>query len=166
MAHPKKLRAEVRRKYIDERQSIAIIATFANVSVGTIKRWKKEDQSNGKCWDRARAAITTTDRGKEDILVTLIEDFVVLFQASMDDIKTAKDLAAIDKAKMLTMLADSFSKTMSAAGKASPQLSKLGIAIDVIRTLSDFIQKEFPQHFETFVDILEPFGQILSVEYE
>ena len=166
MAHSKKLRADVRRKYIDDRQSIAAIAVFSGVSVGTIARWKKEDKAAGKCWDRARAAITTSDRGKEDILVKVIGDFVVLFQASMDELKVAEGLSSLEKAKILTMLADSFSKTMSAAGKVSPQLSKLGIAFNVIELLGNFIQKEHPQYFEPFLDILDSFKNILAVEFE
>lgn len=168
MAHSLETRQKVKQKYIYERQSIALIASMMHVSEGTITRWKKDDKANASDWDRARAAASIGGGGKEELLAAVIEDFVILFKSSIDEIKakSAADLSVTDKIKALTMLADSFSKTMSAAAKASPELNKLGVAQDVLQKLSDFIVDRFPQHGTAFLEILEPFGDVLAAEFE
>ncbi len=59
----------------------------------------------------------------------------------MDNLKSKECLlTAKEKVDALASLADAFAKTMKSAGMASPELSKLSIATDVIQLLGDFVR--------------------------
>jgi hypothetical protein len=88
-----------------------------------------------------------------------------MFQATMEQIQAAENMQPADKAKMMAALADSFNKMVNAAGKAAPNISKLGIATDVLRKFAEFIRASFPQHQQAFLEVLEPFGYEIAKAY-
>lgn len=162
MAHGADKKREVRKAYVFARQSAPMIAATLGVSEGTIRRWKREAREAGDDWDRARAANTLAGEGLDALVAQVVEDFVVLYQATIDDVKEEEGLKAEDRVKLLASLADAFNKTLASAGKASPKLSALGIANDVLRRLGEFVARRYPQHGAAILEILEPFAAELA----
>jgi transposase-like protein len=165
MAHPKKKRTQARSLYVHSRYALSVIALQLDVSTATIARWKAAAREGGDDWDIARSADMMAGEGFEKMVSDAVEQFTVMFQATMDGIQDDKDLKPGDKAKMMASLADSFNKMINSAGRAAPSLSKLGIATDVIQRLAAFVQSDFPGHNDAFLEILEPFGLELAQAY-
>ena len=165
MAYSIKQRSEVKKNYVHKLLPMTQAAKLANVPVNTARRWKDDALKNGDDWDKARAASALSSGGRDDLMKTIVNDYVICHQAIMESLKTDESMRAKDKVDALTSLADAFSKTMKSAGLASPELSKLSIANDIIQLLGDFVQKNFPQHIPAFIEILEPFGDEVSKNY-
>ena len=157
---------EARRLYVSVRQALPVIALNLSVSERTVSRWKAEAKRSGDDWDVARSASTLASDGMNALTTQLIEDYVIQHQAAIDALKTQENISAIDRAKTLASLSDSFIKTMNAAGRLSPEISKLGIAMDVVKLLGDFIHDSFPEYGSVFIEILEPFGEKLAQAYQ
>ncbi len=165
MAHSRETRATARSLYVHQRHAIPTIAVTLNVAAGTIARWKADARGRGDDWDIARSAATMAGEGFEKLVSDAVEGFTVMFQATMEQIQSAEDLAPSDKAKMMASLADSFNKMINSAGRASPNLSRLGIATEVLQRLAEFVREQFPMHQDAFLQILEPFGLELAKAY-
>lgn len=165
MAYSIKQRNEVKKNYVHKLLPMTQAAKLANVPVNTARRWKDEAFEKGDDWDKARAASALSSGGRDDLMKTIVNDFVICHQSIMESLKTDEHLTAKEKVDSLTSLADAFSKTMKAAGLASPELSKLSIANDIIQLLGDFVQQRFPQYVNVFIEILEPFGEEISKNY-
>lgn len=165
MAYGIRQRNEVKKNYVNRMLALTQAAKLVNVPIGTARRWKTEALARGDDWDEARAAAAITNGGRDDLMKTIINNFVVMYQATMESLQNAENMAPETKVASLASLADAFSKTMKSAGMASPELSRLAIANDIIQLLGDFVQNKFPQHIEAFLEILEPFGEEVSRSY-
>ncbi|MDD7908624.1 DUF1804 family protein [Pseudovibrio exalbescens] len=155
---------QARSKFIFERQAIPTIAFGLGVSESTIRRWKHAAKAAGDDWDAARSANMLAGDGLEAVVTSVVEDFVVLFQSSIEQIKQS-EIAPDDRVKMMASLSDAFNKMVSSAGRVAPKLSELGVAQDVLHRLGVFIQKHHPSHAEVFLEVLEPFGEHLAEVY-
>lgn len=166
MAYGAKQKNDVRRYYALRVLPMTEAAKLANVPVGTARRWKDQAKERGDDWDEARAAAAISAGGRDDLMKSIINDFVVMQQCIMESLRDpANKMTPKEKIDSLASLADAFSKTMKSAGQASPELSKLSVANDIIQLLGDFVAKEFPQHVPAFIEILEPFGEEISRSY-
>ena len=99
------------------------------------------------------------------MMKTIINNFVVMFQSTMDSLQKAENMPPETKVDALASLSDAFAKTMKSAGAASPELSRLAIANDIIQLMGDFVREKYPQHINAFIEILEPFGEEVSRSY-
>lgn len=165
MAHPKDTKNRARQMYVQTRQSLPVIAISLDVPEGTLRRWKADAAANGDDWDTARAAQMVKGEGFEAVVATAVEDFTVMFQATMEGLRDDDKLPHADRAKIMASLSDAFNKMIGAAGRANPRLSRLAIATDVLKRFAEFVHAEFPHHSAVFLDVLEPFGQELSRAY-
>lgn len=167
MAYGTRARNEVRKNYIFKLLPLTQAAKLAGIkNIATARRWKAEALENGDDWDKLKAAASIASGGRDDLIKTMINDYVVFHQSVMDSLKSPDcALTAKDKVDALASLADAFAKTMKSAGMASPELSKLSIATEVIQLLGDFVRDDFPQHAAAFIEILEPFGEELTKHY-
>lgn len=165
MAHDADKKREARKRYVFDRQAMPTVAIALTVSESTLRRWKREAEADGDDWDQARAANTVAGEGLEKLIMRVVEDYVAMHQATIEDLKAAIDMAAGDKAKALASLADSFNKTVSAAGRLSPKISELGVAMDVLKRMADFVGKHYPGEGAALLKIIEPFGQHLAEVY-
>lgn len=156
---------EARRRYVHERQQLPTIGVGLGVSEATLRRWKAAARLAGDDWDVARAAALAAGDSLDQLIVALIEDYVIQHQATIDALKASEAVGPADRAKILASLADSFNKTIKAAGRASPKISELGVAMDVLRRLGDYIAQHFPEHGPAFVEVLEPFGAAIAEAY-
>ncbi|MGH1577718.1 DUF1804 family protein [Planktotalea sp.] len=165
MAYSKQTRTKARALYVHSRLTIPAIAVNLDVAQGTVSRWKADARGYGDDWDIARSAATMEGEGFDKLVSDAVEGFTVMFQVTMEQIQQATDMQPADKAKMMASLADSFNKMINSAGRAAPNLSKLGIATEVLQKLAEFVQGDFPKHQEAFLEILEPFGLEIAKAY-
>lgn len=166
MAHDADKKREARRKYVYDRQALPAVAVFSGVPEATLRRWKRDAKVSGDDWDAARAANTIAGGGLDALIVEVVQDYVTVHQATIEDLRNDGDLTAAEKAKVLAGLADSFNKTVNAAGRVSPKISELGVAMDVLRRLGEFVAQRRPDLTGPLLEILEPFGQALAEAYQ
>ncbi len=164
MAYAEPTRRSVRASYISGLPLNAAAAAH-NVPYQTARGWKAKAVDQGDNWDDARAANRISGAGVKALTATVIEDFVHLFQATIAELKGNKKLGALDKAEALARLSDAYAKTIKAAGASNPELSKLAIAMDVLKLFSEFLRDNHPDLLSHFMSVLEPFGEELSRSY-
>lgn len=165
MAYSKETRQKARNLYVHQRANLVTIAVTLDVPQGTLSRWKNDAKGRGDDWDIARSANLLGDAGFEKVVSEAVESFTVMFQATMQQVQDEEDISALDKTKLMSSLADSFSKMTKAAGRASPELSRLAIASEVVQKLANFVRREFPHLAEDFLTVLEPFGLEIAKEF-
>lgn len=165
MAHGRETRAAARSAYVHEALTLDAIARRHGVAIGTLSRWKRIAADEGDDWDRARAAARLSGEGSEAVTRAVLEDFVLLFQSTLTDVKTSADIKPLAKAEVISRLSDAYNKTMSAVAKSNPRLNKLSIAMQVMQSLAAFIRAHYPKHTAAFAEILEPFGEDLAKAY-
>ncbi len=153
---------ELRNAYVRGGQSLPVAALGVNVPEGTARRWKREAAEKGDDWDMARIALTVQGQGRDALLTKAVEGFVVQFQAAMDNIAERGDVEPLIRVDMMAKLADAFTKTVSAAGRVSPKISRLGVALDVLKDFGEFVRRHHPEGVETLLAALEDFGATLS----
>lgn len=162
MAHKQEIRDGARSAYVYEALTLDVIAQRVGVSVGTISRWKRDAILCGDDWDRARAAVRLSGKGSEAVTQAVLEDFVLLFQSTLTDLKADRDIQPLAKAEVISRLSDAYNKTMSAIAKSNPRLNKLAVAMEVLQHQAKFIREDYPHLVEGFLEMLEAFGRTLS----
>lgn len=161
MAHSQETRQAVRRSYVVERLSLEHAAERNGISYHTARAWKRAAKDLGDDWDRARTASRMAAGGLGDITNQVLEDFALLFQSTLDEIKGYEG-EPFRKAEAISRLSDAYAKTMKAAGAGNNAIAELAVALKVLEELAKFIREGYPEQLETFTAILEPFGQRLS----
>ncbi len=164
MAHSAEKRREARKAYIYERLTIPAVALKVGVPAATIRRWKRAAKQAGDDWDAARAAVMLSGEGLEAVVSTVVEEFVLQFHAALEMLKR-EDIAPDERVKLMAQLSDAFNKMVGAAGRVAPKISQLSVALDVLRRLGEYIREHHPDEAETFLAILEPFGEQLAEAY-
>ncbi|NYZ17054.1 DUF1804 family protein [Azospirillum sp. RWY-5-1] len=165
MAHGADTRADLRRAYVYDRLELPAAAERLGVSLSSARRWKQEAEADGDDWDRARSAARLAGDGRQQIAEMILNDYLLLHQACVEDIKGKADIDPLKKAEVLSRLADAFNKTMAAVGRASPELSRLAVATDVIQRLAGFVRRDFPHLAPALLEVIEPFSAELSRDY-
>lgn len=118
----------------------------------------------GDDWDRARLAAQVSDGGSQELTRVVLAEFVPMFKSTVEGLRDAA-IAAPEKAEAISRLADAYTKTVKAAGAVDPTIASLAWAMDVLKELGEFTQREFPQHSAAVLEMLEPFGQYLAEQY-
>ncbi|MBL8499563.1 MAG: DUF1804 family protein [Nitrosomonas sp.] len=164
MAHSPETISAVRAAYVYEALNREQLSERFNVPVSTVTRWKKGALENGDDWDRARTAARISGQGVEAVITAVLEDYMLMFQSTLDDVKKTGDIKPLERAEVISRLSDAFAKTVSAAAKGSPKLNKLAVAMEVLQLLVKYIQVERPDLVEPFSDVLTGFGEKLAGE--
>lgn len=165
MAHAPEIRAKVRAAYVHDRQPLEVAAERHGVSYPTARRWKSDAETNGDDWERARSAARLSGDGIQNVAQMILEDYLTLHQATVEGVKSAADMNPLAKAEVLSRLADAFTKTMAAVGKASPELSRLAVATDVLQRFAKYIGGNHPHLAEALLEVIEPFAADLARDY-
>ncbi|MBF0401311.1 MAG: DUF1804 family protein [Magnetococcales bacterium] len=160
MAHSPAARMAVRDAYVAG-ATLAMAAQRAGVSEATARAWKKA-AVGAEGWDRLRAARSLISGGHAEMVQKILGDFLSLHHEVIQQIRS---LPAEEQTKQIASLTDSLSKTMAALGRATPELSRLGIALDVLHKEGEFIRAHYPRLAPTFLEMLEPFSNQLVKEY-
>lgn len=165
MAYAQEDKDKVRKSYISDRLSLDSVASIHDIPYQTVQRWKKQAKKHGDDWDKIRAAQTLAGGEMEDTARELLTDLIIIFKNTADSVKS-DDIGSVTKVKLLASLADSYNKAMSANRKLMPVADKLAIAMTVMEMLGKYIQDTKPEAMPIFVEILVPFGEVLSKEFE
>jgi hypothetical protein len=164
VAYSQQIREAVRNAYVRDRLPLEAAADRVGVSYSTAQAWKRKDAADGWCWDKARAASRMATGGLGDITTQLLEDFAILFQVTVEQIRDA-EVDPLKKAEAISRLSDAYTKTMRAATKGAPEIGRLAMALEVLDLFSRFVRAEHPEHAEALIEVLEPFGQTLASTY-
>jgi hypothetical protein len=160
MAHPHTVRTAVRDAYVGG-ATLVMAAKLAGVPEVTARAWKR-DAVGADDWDRLRTARTLAAGTQGEKVQQILGDFLSLHHEAIQNIRSRP---AEEQVQMIASLTDSLSKTMSALGRAAPELSKLGVAMEVLRLLGEFIRTNHPSQAVTFMEALEPFSDQLARNY-
>ena len=147
-----------------DRLPLEAAAERVGVSYSAAQAWKRKAKAEGQCWDKARAASRMSSGGLGDLTSQLLEDFAILFQTTVEQIRDA-EVDPIKKAEAISRLSDAYTKTMRAATKGAPEIGQLAMALEIIDMLARFVRAEFPEHAEALITVLEPFGQKVAQKY-
>ena len=164
MAHSQSTKDDLRKKYIFDGLSLAMAAVMVEVSYPTAQRWKNQAADNHDDWDKVKIAHSMAGGDLEDISRQILTDFVIQFKATMEALKAAEDIAPQERVKLLTSLADSYSKAIAANRHMLPETSKLATAMEVLEMLTAHLREHKPELLPEFLNVLEPFGQKLERE--
>lgn len=165
MAYSKDDKDKVRRAYIFDKLSLDKCVEVYGISHPTVQRWKKDALASGDDWDKIRAAQTLAGGEMEDTARELLTDLIIIFKNTTDSVKS-DEIDSVTKVKLLASLADSYNKAVSANRKLMPVTDKLAIAMTVMEMLGKYIQDTKPDAMPIFIEILVPFGEVLSKEFE
>ena len=111
-----------------------------------------------------RAASVMAGEGIDNVMTSILEDFMMEAHTLMQAIK-GDEVQVEDKFKSLVQLADAVTKMASSAKKFAPTISELGVAQDVLKQLLEFVRDEYPHHSQAILEIIEPFGEQLTVRF-
>ena len=164
MAHDTDKKSQVRKSYVFDGLSLASCAMLADVSYSTAQRWKNVAKDAGDDWDKIKAANTLAGSELEDIGRQILTDFIVQFKTTMDKIREDETLTSTARVELLTSLADSYNKAIAANKKIMPETNKLAVALQVVEMLSKYIGEHKPELLMSFMEVLEPFGDLLDKE--
>lgn len=166
MAYSDETKRELRGCYVHKGMSLKAAADLCNVPYETTRSWKRKAAAEGDDWDTARAAARMSQSGVKALTAEIIEEFCLLFQSTITEIKEAKKISPLQKAESISRLSDAYTKTVKAAGSSNPELSKLAVAMDVLERQAEFIRTEYPDHMDFFLEILAPFGEVIGREFK
>lgn len=169
MAHAPEKRSEARRRFVIDRESLPAIEKAIGVKASTLSRWKRAAKASGDDWDMMRQAHLLAGDGLEAVVSGVAEQFATLAARMMDrlrDIAKDEDVEPAALVTLMTQLSDATTKMVSSAGKLAPRISQLGVAHDVLERLAEFTAREYPEHGEAIVELLEPFAAELTRAYE
>ncbi len=162
MAHGLETRRVLRGAYVHKMLTMEEAAKEAGISLGTAVRWKREAKADGDDWDKARSAALLSSNGAEAVSQIVLEQFVILFQSTLEALKNDMNSSPLSKAEAISRLSDAYNKTMSAVAKNNPKLNKLAVAMEVVNLQANFIRDRYPNLAPQFADMLADFGEKIT----
>lgn len=165
MAYTQEDKDKVRKSYICDRLSLDSVASVHSIPYQTVQRWKKQAKERGDDWDKIRTAQTLAGGEVENVARELLTDLIIIFKTTMDNVKN-DEIDAKTKVGLLASLSDSYHKAISANKKLMPVTDKLAVAMTVMEMLGKYIKDTKPEAMPVFAEILVPFGEVLSKEFE
>lgn len=165
MAHPPEMRQRLRALYIHERLSLEAAADKAGVPLGTARRWKGQAEAEGDDWEKARAAASLSTAGAGAVAQIVLQDFLMLHQAVVEEVRNLPAESALAKAEAMSRCADAFTKTMAAVAKAAPDLGRYAVASELLQDFARFVHEKYPQHAPALAEVLEPFALDVAQRY-
>jgi hypothetical protein len=162
MAHSQETKDKLRDDFINKRLPLTTLANKYAISYATAQSWKKQAKENGDNWDGAKSASSIAKGG--DIAQQSVQDFEALFDAVYQEVMSS-DLSALEKVQALATLSDAKIKTVKAAGMQDPAKAKLGIALETLSELTEFIKLKHGNQLAELVPILLPFGEHINKKW-
>lgn len=166
MAHPPEKRMELRTAYIGG-LPLEAAADKVGVPYATARNWFRAAREEGDDWDKFRAAsLIVAGGGIEQAMGRIIAASLMRCEALLELIGNAKHpMPPAEAVKAMATLGDTVAKLRAGGKSLMPEADKLGIAMDVLKRLSAFIQENHPQQAGAFAELLPVFGQELARAY-
>ena len=162
MAHSQETKQKARSAYINDRLPLTVIEAKFKVSYSTLQAWKNAAKASGDDWDAAKSAATFS-KGN-DLAQQSVQDFETLFNSIYAEIM-GDGLGALEKVSALATLSDAKIKTVKAAGMQDPDKARLGIALETLSALVEFIKLKHADKLADLVPILMPFGEDINKKW-
>ncbi len=163
MAHPPETRQKLRTAYIGG-LSLEIASAQAGVPYATARRWFTDAKGDGDDWDKFRAAsLIVAGGGIEQAMARIVAAGLMRCEALLEVLDKVEDPEA--QVKAVATLGDTVSKLKSASKGMMPEADRLGVAMDVIRRLAEYVRANHPQHAAAYAEILGPFGEEIARAY-
>lgn len=158
MAHPKEVRLALRAAYLGG-LPIEQAAAQADVPLATARRWKSEALAAGDDWDKFQAAsLIVAGGGFDQALGRVAAGVILRCESLLERIGSDLEIDPIDATKAIGSLTDSLAKARAATKGMLPEADELGVALQVIKRLTAFIQDRYPQHIGGLAEVLPAFG--------
>ena len=168
MAHPPEKRMELRTVYIGG-LPLESAADKVGVPYATARNWFRSAREDGDDWDKFRAAsLIVAGGGIEQAMGRIIAAGLMRCEALIDvlnDPDPEKQIPPTEAVKAMATLGDTVAKLRASGKTLMPEADKLGIAMDVLKRLSAYIQENNPQQAAAFAELLPMFGQELARAY-
>ena len=162
MAHSNEIRQQVRDNFINARLPLTTLANKYCVSYATLQSWKRQAKASGDDWDIAKSAKSIAQGG--DLLQQVQQDFDLLFTNIRKEV-LSDGLTSIEKVSAIATLADAQIKTAKALGMRDPKKARLGIALETLNELTEFIKRKHNGKLIDLVPILLPFGEQINKKW-
>ena len=88
----------------------------------------------------------------------MVGDYVTMHKTLLETVMSSTDIPAGKKVEALASLADSFNKMIAASKRVLPETGELAVPL---RVLGEYVQREYPQHANALLEVLEPFAEEL-----
>lgn len=163
MAHSQEIKNQVRGDFINKRLPLTTLSNKYGVSYATLQSWKRNAKRNGDDWDAAKSAASIARGGTLQEQAT--RDYDVLFESVYEEVLKSNDLTALEKVQALATLGDAKIKLVKAAGMQDPLKAKLGIALETLSELTEFIKLKHPDKLTELVPVLMPFGEEINKKW-
>lgn len=139
-------------------------ADKTGVPYGTARNWFREAKAEGDDWDKFRAAsLIVAGGGIEQAMGRIIAAGLMRCEALLERVALLED--PNEAVKAMAILGDTVAKLRAAGKSMMPEADKLGVAMDVLKRLSIYIQENHPQQAGAFAELLPVFGQELARAY-
>ena len=165
MAWDKKIVDAVRAAYIYSQLPLEQAAAKYQIPTGTVRRWKDKAKNAGDDWDKLQAAYTLAGDGLESVSRQVLMGFLLQHQAVMEQLQGDTELSAMQKADMLTSMADAFNKAVSASAKVLPETNRLAVAMETVRAFGDYVRERHPARAMDFIDMIQAFAPELQKRF-
>lgn len=165
MAHPQQKREEARRLYVFEQLLLETIAQVIDVPLATLRAWKTAAKNKGDDWDKFRAASLKAGGGERQVAHAVYVQLMMLLENTITELQQQQDLDVLEKAKTLTGLGDTLSKTTALGARLMPEVNRLAVASEVIREFGDFVREQHPEQALAFVELLGQFAPTLQEKF-
>lgn len=166
MAHPPETRMALRTAYIGG-LPLEQAADSAGVPYATARNWYREARAAGDDWDKFRAAsLIVAGGGIEQAMGRIIAAGLMRCEALLEKLDDPEaNIKPAEAVKAMATLGDTVAKLRASGKTLMPEADKLGIAMDVLKRLSAYIQENNPQQAGAFAELLPVFGQELARAY-
>ncbi len=170
MAHPPEKRMEVRTAYIGG-LPLEAAADQAGVPYPTARNWFRAAREAGDDWDKFRAAsLIVAGGGIEQAMGRVIAAGLQRCEALLDRLdddaaNPDSKLSAAEAVKAMATLGDTVAKLRASGKTLMPEADKLGVAMDVVKRMAEFVAKRKPALAHEFVELMEPFGDEIARVY-
>jgi hypothetical protein len=158
MAHPPETIQAVRTAFVFDQLSLEVAAIKGGVSPDTARRWKREAKTAGDDWDKARAAQLLSGGGIEEVVRQTLQAVVTQVQATLEALELDTDVSALEKAKALASLADSYHKLIATARRLMPETDVLAVETTSIKGFVTLLIRLSPDSAEAAVTAMEAYA--------
>lgn len=165
MARSGATKQDARRLYVTDGLSGLKVAEELDIAATTFGRWKKAAKEAGDDWDLAKSASALSNQGAPRLMAISLERVAQLANKIADAIENDDAMPVEDSVALITKLADAMNKVVSAGNRLAPEISRLGVAQDVLKRFGDYIREHHPDQAMTFLEAVEPFGEKLVEIY-
>ncbi len=154
MAHSPDKKIKLRAAYVGG-LPLEAAADKVGVPLPTARTWYRDARAAGDDWDAfQKASLIVSGGGIEQALGRIIAAALLRCEQMLET--PSEDIDGSIKA--MATIGDTIAKLRAASKGMMPETDRLGVAMELLRDLSDFIRTNHPRHMQAFAEILEGFG--------